>query len=85
MQHIENKFQLDDTLNQIYQNNYQCDSEYIFLSYDASFILLNDLYIYISDSVKIKLIRDYMQINTNDTVCEILYSNIKTFSIHSED
>ena len=86
MQQIKNKFHLEDTLSQIYQNDYQCDSEYSYFCHDASFLLLNNMYIYVSQdqNVKIKLTRDYMQIIIDKTICEIAYSKIETFSIHFE-
>lgn len=88
MRNIEKKFALDDTLNQIYNNNYYFDFEYIhFLFYNANFILLNDVYLYIPKKTctDITLTTEYMKITISELTWEIKYKNIKDFSIHFEE
>lgn len=93
MQNKEKRFALEDTLNQIYRNDYCFDSEHTqFSFFNADFILLNDAYIYLPENIctKIILTKEYMQIilskaRLREVKFEIKYTNIKEFSIKIEE
>lgn len=88
MSNRRNKLILEDTLNQIYNNNYFFDSEIKdFLFYNAKFIVVNDLCIYAPEQTytKVTLFAENMIIKVANITSDIHYMSIKNFSIHFED
>ena len=88
MSNRRNKLILEDTLNQIYNNNYFFDSSYKeFKFYDAKFIVVNDLCLYPQKETytKVTLFAETMVIKVANISSDIHYMSIKNFSIHFED
>lgn len=88
MSNQTDKLILEDTLNQIYNNNYFFDLGYKeFKFYDAKFIVVNDLCIYPPKETYIKVIlfAESMVIKIANISSDIHYMLIKNFSIHFED
>lgn len=79
----ENKLILNDRLDQILVNNFKNDSHDSFDFINIDFILLNDIYIQITENVLVEIIlnTDFLIIQAPQIKISIKYEEISNFSI----
>lgn len=79
----ENKLILNDRLDQILANDFKNDSYDSFDFINIDFILLNDIYIQITENVLVEIIlnTDFLIIQTPQIKISIKYEEISNFSI----
>lgn len=88
MHNIEKRLILEDTLNQIYSNNYFFEAglkEFFFQN--VSFVSLNDTCMHVPEStcVRIMLFSEEMIIKMRNTTWRVKYFSINNFIIHFGD
>lgn len=79
----KNKLILNDRLDQILANDFKNDSYDSFDFINIDFILLNDIYIQITENVLVKIIlnTDFLILQTPQIKISIKYEEISNFSI----
>lgn len=79
----KNKLILNDRLDQILVNDFKNDSHDSFDFINIDFILLNDIYIQITENVLVEIIlnTDFLIIQTPQIKISIKYEEISNFSI----
>ena len=83
MKSNENKLILNDKLDQILTSDFKNNSHDSFDFVNIDFILLNDIYIQITEDVLVKIIlnTDFLIIQTSEIKISIKYEEIFNFSI----
>lgn len=79
----KNKLILNDRLDQIFANDFKNDSHDSFDFINIDFILLNDIYIQITENVLVEIIlnTDFLILQTPQIKISIKYEEISNFSI----
>ena len=79
----KNKLILNDRLDQIFASDFKNDSHDSFDFINIDFILLNDIYIQITENVLVKIIlnTDFLILQTPQIKISIKYKEISNFSI----
>ena len=85
---MENKIkrlELENSLSQIYDNNYVYDGPFCSFSFDQiNFIAINDIYFY-THNIKVELQNEYLYISGSNFAFEMKYKKLDCFLINFKE